>query len=355
MKTWPCKKSTVKIGLSILLLGLLCCATACKKRYLQAQVVTSAGEGKFWVCGSEGFAAFFDGQTYHRRDYPRRSDAPDWAYEIGTSYPATQILIAGGQAYLFSKVGDVLRWETKGWARIATLQAANREFSQLDQVMHNPSGGLLIQFHSDDLVWTRFEDLAKALPKPEKTPTFFTWLGFMDGALTGLGWDDSGNVRAIRRRQGPGKWPILARFEDTKLRHFQGLVRLPDGELAGVALGGLQRTPANKTVDARQEETPTGQLPHFGPDPRVAKAVSEHLGFVAGHAQVEGRGAFLFGAGYTLELTTGTHAVWSCPGADRIPVGAVPIPAGIRLVTRKAGVWDLVDGKCSQVSPPLLK
>jgi hypothetical protein len=341
--------------ISLVLLAGLCSSACSKKRYLQAQVVADAGNGKFWVCGSEGFAAFFDGQTYHRRDYPRRSDAPDWAYEIGTSYPATHILVEAGQAYLFSRIGDVSRWGPQTWTPIATIAPAGSDHAQLNQVLHAPGGGLVILFHSNDLAWTRFEDLAKPLPKPEKTPTFFSWLDFTGEALTGLGWDESGNVRAIRRRRGPGNWPILARFGDTPLRHFQSLVRLPNGELAAVALGGLQRLPAKESVTASRGQPCNAKQVRSGPDPQVAKAVSERLGFVAGQAQVEGRGAFLFGAGDTLELTTGNHAVWDCPGSDRIAVGAVPIPAGIRLVTRKAAVWDLVDGKCSQVSPPLLK
>ncbi len=347
-----------------LVLGVVLIVSACgPKRYTRVHTVTDVGQGQFWVAGSEGFAAFFDGSRFQPRHYPRDDDAPDWAYRHESSAPAARVVLNEGKALLFSHVGDVMVWHTsqQRWERLPVKLSPDRPHRQLNLVIPTPDDKLLIQLHSDLLLWTSLTDLrANRPPKREQTPTYFTWMGYMDRWLVGLGWDNTGNRRAIRRRDPSGRWPTLAVVPTSKeTLHMKGLLMLGDGSLGVVHLGGMARTPkqllgAHITPDTKRPLVHT--LEH---DPWTDEAVSSRLMYISGVANVPRRGAWILGGNGVAEIGKTNQAHWSCPphdgSNDSAAVDAIPTRGGVRLVTPKGAVWDLIDGECKAVHSAFIR
>ncbi|MFO0760159.1 MAG: hypothetical protein U0359_27005 [Byssovorax sp.] len=212
---------------------------------LRAETAVSDGGAGFWVAGTEGFAAYSAGDgTLLRRDYPRAPGAPDYAYEPAM-LPAAHLLLAGGKGgmlFLFTRAGDVLRWQAGSFVKVnVKLETGEPWPPQIDAALESPTGQIAIQIHSDTLLWTTTADLLRGLIlRREKTRGYMTWLGFVDGTLYGIGWDGTGNRRAVHRYDGPSQWTMVGLLPATEGLNGPGaIVRAPGGRLAVVASTGL--------------------------------------------------------------------------------------------------------------------
>jgi hypothetical protein len=329
-----------KLAIAIVALSLLVSAACTKKRYMQAQAVLDAGQGRFWVAGTHGFAAYFDGKKYHRHDYPKTIGAPDWAYDVGTSYPAVHLIkVPDGRIFLFTKISDAFVLRGTSWVKFP-LKLIKDSFEQLDEVRLAPDGRLLFHIHSDILYFASPSEMTAGKFVKEMPPTYFPWMNYIGDKLYAVGWDKSGNVPAIMRRDGPGKWPIVALVEEVNHNYPKGIVDLADGSIAMVAFDGLWR----------RSSLQTGQ---YLKDGKLEALMSKKVSYVDNFCVVPERGLFLFTLGGVYEIGRKQPTFWSCPDCGDMFVGAIPIPAGVRLVSRYGEIWDLVDGVFTSVHPAL--
>ena len=113
----------------------------------RAETVTEA-PGGMWIAGGDGLAAFSDGRTVTRRDYPMKG-APDWAYQYGTpfhnAYPAARVVMLGETPWLVTKYAGVMRWNGAAWEP-RPVRWPLADTHQVDFAARAPNGSLVIQF-----------------------------------------------------------------------------------------------------------------------------------------------------------------------------------------------------------------
>lgn len=196
-----------------------------------AERATDAGSGRAWITGSGGLAVFYDGQR-HPRNYPLEKS--NSRYEVGT-YPAAQVLERAGETYLFTRTGEVYRWDGGRWGRLAIRWKGMEDpYLQVDEVQLLSDGRWLIHLHPDVLLLATHEGFLASKFEELRLPGYCSWVGEVGGQLYGAGWDAGGNQRAVHRREGERwrSWTLPA-------KDVHGVVRTPRSEVAAVVPEGL--------------------------------------------------------------------------------------------------------------------
>lgn len=326
---------------------LVSVASGCTPRYFQADAVTATADGKFWLAGTEGVAGFWDGHSLVERPYPLSDAFESYAYEP-FSYPAARVVMDGATAYLFTRPGEVFRWGGQQWDR---LNVDFRPFAsgnvQVNEVIKTPDGGLLLQLHSDTLLWTTFEGLENNSFEAARTPSYFTAFAFdSQGELFALGWAGDGKTRAIVRRRG-GKWHVIVRLPDG-FEHAKALAVLQSGTIVVVSAGqagfvGPQRTEVDVLT--------VNELAHQGGaevEPSAASWAAAIVTPDAGPPLVVIHGA----ATGVVHLSSSDLRFVPCSVSMSSAIGAVRRKEGVLVVDRQGQIWSLGPDGCSAVSPP---
>ncbi|MBI4956620.1 MAG: hypothetical protein HY908_31675 [Myxococcales bacterium] len=353
-------------ALLVLALGVL--GSGCARTlYPGPENVTPERDGRFWVVGTEGYARYWDGGRYHVRDYPTEGE-PDWAYSPSFGSPAAQVVSVGGEPFLFTRVGEVLRWDGRGWQRRAVrLPGTSYDGStQVDAVRELASGELALQIHSDTLYVGTLAGFEHDAFAKEKTPTYFTWLGRLGGELWGIGWDTGGEVRALERRTAPGSWELVLRLgRDKDLGEPLCALRGGDGRPFVVTERAIVRSPPS-TGEAPPLTAVLPVLPPVAEGAAVARQMPADgaAAYVARcyPANEGARALLLLGAtspgrdANVLELRDGGLVAWHC---DRLSgyeaVGAVPGERGWTVVTRDLGRTEVPGPSCRPAKGPLVQ
>ena len=101
--------------------------------------------------------------------------------------------------------------------------------ARFDRVLSLPDGRLLVQIDSQLLLRGTLDDFLRGHFESEQVPTFFTDIEVAEGRVYGLGWDESGNVRAVFENAGRGWW-LRARLPKEALNDsLSRLLVLDDG------------------------------------------------------------------------------------------------------------------------------
>lgn len=332
------KRALCAVGVCVVMV----LASACSRPEMRPQRVFDAGGGQYWLVGSGGLAQRFDGQRYHDHPYPMDGDAPKWAYEPSAPIGSAHVVPFDGGALLFTKVGEVLRWSPASgrWSKLPVVLDRASPYRQLNTVVRGPDDQVVIQLHSDLIITTTARDLLAGRFAHEPTPGFLTWLGFIHGRLYGLGWDETGNTRAVYRRDAPQRWAMVARLASDQSgpvsNNLVGVAALPDGALGVFHLGGMYRV----------QPDPQAPVSTFERDAHVDALVRRPLGYIKRIEPIARRGAWALGGSGVIELAA-TPQPWSCPQGAGPWLGAVAIPGGVRLVDGEGSAWDLIDGQCT--------
>lgn len=328
--------------------------------YKEPQTVTAEGPNLFWVVGSEGYAARFDGSSFRPHDYPFTSGAPDWAYERGYSdIPAARVVRVDGHSILITRVGDFLRWTGTAWLRlpVSIPSEYGDDFPQIDTVLNTPDGGLLIHVHSQTLLFGTLEAFTRNRYREEKLPSYFTWLGYAGRELYGLGWDASGNIHALLRRDLGGTWVQVALLgRNDPFGEAKCVLALRDGRPVVVNQYAL--------LDPSSEPptvSPTSVLPLIRATttvgeqlamPANAKSVSSCFVVDPDHALLTLSNASSGGSpANVLTADKGRMKAWKCPDAEvAMAVGAIRRGDDWLLVTRELRMSAIPGPACVPVS-----
>ena len=354
-----CRSSIHPVSSSLRSLGFLLVALVwavallgCgRTRYYRAQTVADAGDGQFWLAGTEGVAALWDGRRIVRRDYPLHEDAPDWGYGPMSAGATATILMDGDTPYLFTRVGDVFRRGSHAWERLPVDFRAYAREPQVNAVLRRPGGGLVIQLHSDVLLWTSFADLAVSRFEAARTPTYFTSLSHdPNGTLYGYGWANDGSTRAVAKRTD-GRWEIVAKLgQDPALQHEQGMAVLESGTIV-LAFG--ERVFFIDARSGQYEQRTPAELAYLGGakiDPAGSTAT-----YAARFVTVDGGAPLLFVSGDAtgaVRLSPSDLRFVSC----RVPVfgviGAIARDDDMLVVDSAAQMWSIREQGCTAAAPP---
>jgi hypothetical protein len=401
----------LQVALAALVLAApMGCAAA--PRYFQVDTVTEA-PGGMWIAGTQGVAAFSDGRTVTRRDY--RAAGPSWKYEP-SPVQAARVVMIGGEAWLFSRAGDLMRWGPGGWSSFAARwpPVPSPYPAQVDFAGLGPDGSLLVQLHEATLAWSSPAAIG-ARWTTERTPHYFPWIGWDGGALFGLGWQGSGPMRALYRRAAADHWDLVSALgSEDQAGQVLGVIRIPGGPLAVVANNGLlvveegrpprlveldtllagkhpttqtaalavagaaataqgsaaavQASPGTAAPAAPGAAAPVSRVP-TGHDLQAAGPVVPIMGEGEGKAArtssihavlgASGHGPLLVVYGTQnaiVEIGASGVTVTPCLGLDAWIVGAATTPAGLRLVTRKAALVEVGAGTpCRLVSAAAIR
>lgn len=225
----------------------LCCAALASAgcadpRYPAAQVASAVtiGADRYWVVGRYGFAAEGRGASLHRADFPETGNTPDWAWESTSSeLEGGHVVELSGRIYLLTAGSEVFRRDPTGWHAVPTRFTTNdnppgEDRAQIDDVLVTPEGKALVHVHADELYWIDADGLERSVMKREALPHFFTWLGFVQGRLHGVGW--GGDDRVVFARESAGRWSKVV-VVPKALGTPDGVFPLEDGRL-GIVLGG---------------------------------------------------------------------------------------------------------------------
>ena len=366
-----------------------------------AQTVTEV-PGGMWIAGTDGLAAFSDGRTVVRHDYPFRSRAPSWAY--GTcSYPTARVVRTPTMPWLFTTYADVLRWTGTEWERLPARWPIE-DVHQVDFAALAPDGAFVMQFHSDRLAWSIPGPLAASWAA-EPTPEYYTWLGFFGDSLYGIGWLGHGPGRTLERRTGRERWEVLSELGAVDPI---GAIRIPGGPLAVVtgqallieagdrtarvrpiaAIAGGEHPTARKrlqvampspTPDAPPAPTtsapPAAAVAAPPPAPSAAPERSERAVampsiasdapppssvYVTAVLQGSGHGPMLLVVGTdvaVVEIGERDVRVTPCNAVRGVPIaGAATTPVGLRLVTADLALVAIEPGVgCRVVAPAAIR
>jgi hypothetical protein len=372
-------------------------SSGCASWSPQAQAVTEAPDG-MWIAGTEGFAAFSDGRTVTRRDYPM-SGAPDWAHGLPYGYPMARVVMIAGQAWLFTKYAAILRWSGDRWERAPASWPGIADTHQLDYALRSPAGPLVLQFHAETLAWSMDGSTGTRWTAESTAPQYYTWLGFFGDALFGIGWQ--GLTRTLEHRTGKDHWEVAGLLGSEKdLGEILGAVRIPGGPLAAVVQKGLvivEEGRAGRLIPiaslvAGEHPTARASLAAAGPALNAAPAPNaappppapvsppsppderrpvlkvavdpplpppEKAVWVDAVLQPSGHGPMLVVTGALMavvEIGERALTVTQCPQGTPSIFGAAMTPAGLRLVTRDAVVLALdPEAPCRAVTPPAIR
>jgi hypothetical protein len=386
-------------------------AAACTHPLPRAQTVTEA-PGGMWIAGSEGLAAFSDGRSVTRHDYPMDA-APDWAHLDWSVYPAARVVVIDGRPWLFTVYADVLRWSGAVWDRIPVRWPGVADTHQVDFAGLGPGGTLLMQFHSDTLAWAEDRSIGARWASESTAPQYYTWLGPVGDGLYGTGFLNQGPGRTLERRAGKARWEVVSALgTELAVGDLLGVVRLPGGPLAvvtrrgmlvvgdgpdprnvsiaslvagvyphppahaplqvaGAAPGATVALPSPPPPPAAAPSQPSPAAPASQPIPpderrptlQVAAAPPppppERTLWVDAVLQASGHGPMLLVGGDVtaiVEIGERSVSVTQCPGSTPSIVGAATTPAGLRLVTREAALLGLdPEAPCREVAPPAIR
>lgn len=313
--------------------------------YPEAQTVSDLGDGRFWIAGSDGLAGVYDGQRIVRRDYPMVKSDDDWAYAASSDVPAARVVMLAGNAYLFTRHADVLVWrETRGWQSVdVRFPADSGDRPQVNAVIVAPDGGVVVQLHSKTFAFAASPaDLLASRFRAEAAPTYFTWVGFVEGTLYGVGWDASGYVRALWRHDASGWHQRSSLGKFTESTGFA--LRLPEGPVAVGRTDGL-------LVPSGAAEPERITLQHLGLGPES---------YAVGTATLAGHGPVLLISGNApgvFELGVGVHRLWTVAPSvlEGRVIGAVPLGSGLRVVTSTPLVYDVHESRSVAEAPILVR
>jgi hypothetical protein len=275
------------------------------------------------------------------------SNKPDWAYERRSpDQPSALVVVVEGQTLLFTSGADVLSWSPSGWTRhdVQFPSARGDDQPQLNRVLLLPDRRLLIQLHPDILLLASLSDLLASRFVDERAPTFFTHLEVIDGRVYGLGWDESGNVRAVWARAHVG-WSLVARLgHEADQSSMRGLIMLDDGTPVAVSTAGLLPTSQSSLLAGVESSIPlhapgARQIPHASESVWVEQVFGAQRGQAL--LLLSGREA---PAG--IEIRGANATAFSC-GSELPPlIGAFPHAGSWRLVDSDARPLDLPDAGC---------
>ncbi len=344
-KTCPALETCPALAI---LVGLLWLAGCGHTRYFEVDRVTPTDTRSFWVAGSEGLAGFYDGFQMVRHDYPMVDGANEYAYAFGGRHiPIARVVMDDRVPHLFTRHADILRFDGLEWQPLDVKLPGD----QINAVMRTPEGGLLIVMHSDLLLWTSFGQLAAGQWRATRAPTFFQWLGFIDGQLYGIGFDEGGNRLAIAKRVNK-KWRIVGRVtHGDGFREPVGMVRLHDGSLA--AFGSSKVAIINEELDQNK----LLELSDWLSQQQLLDMtkLTKSQVYLSRLIVVDGLAPLLFvGANQSLVIELGqpSRVHEKCHLDGYRVVGAIADEAGEPvLVGRQGGLWSLDDGKCHVLSP----
>lgn len=343
--------------------------------------MASGPEGRYWVSGTEGFAAVSDGTALVRSDYPMDKGAPDYAYAPSV-FPAAHLLAVGGQMFLWTRYGDSMvfrggRWEPLPGA--GTRSSEEDTPAQVNAVKLAPDGRIVLHIHSTTLLWTSVEEFRRGIFKREELPIYMTWLGFFGPTLYGLGWQ--GEQRAVWMRENPGKWKVLEALPAEILERSEpyglirprgmpisvvfskGLIQLrEEGGTAFLSLETLLKPPAPKPLPQQNQEQSQQQQSQEQSQQRPAQIAGASAALVPGLNYImrvftpNGRDPIFLVSGANtgvLELHPDGPVFTRCPEAFSAR-GAVAVGDALRLITHYAEQIDVRAGGCKSVSPPLI-
>jgi hypothetical protein len=377
----------------------------CVRSAPEAQTVTEV-PGGMWIAGTDGLAAFSDGRTVVRHDYPFRSRAPDWARGRG-SYPTARVVRTPTMPWLFTSYADVLRWTGTEWERLPARWPIE-DVHQVDFAALAPDGAFVMQFHSDRLAWSIPGPLAASWAAERTPDQYYTWLGFFGDSLHGIGWLGHGPGRTLERRTGRERWEVLSELGAVDPI---GVVRIPGGPLAVVtgqalliaadgrtarvhpiaAIAGGEHPTARKRLQiampsSTPDAPPASPAPATSAPPVASVAVTPPATsappepseravampsiasdapppssvYVTAVLQGSGHGPMLLVAGadvVVVEIGERDVMVTPCGAVRGLPIaGAATTPAGLRLVTADLALVALEPGVgCRVVAPAAIR
>lgn len=325
-------------------------AVGCSRRHPVVESVVRTDDGTLWVAGSEGLAGYYVADRFVREDYPRPGPRSQYGH---ASYPAARVLHHDGTLFLFTRHGEAHRWEGGRWVSVLDqFPSRTGTRGQVDWVIETPDGRLLIQIHARLLAWASRQELATSRFELETTPTFFTSLAFVGGTLHGLGWADDGNTPAFRRRDGPGRWPVLATLPNQEVTGtLLGVVDLGQGTPAVVAGRGLFILAGDQV-----ELVAVNAMLRQAGVPIDVQAQRET--WIIEYVQVTGQSPLyrLHGADPgLLGRESGQSLFRACPTANNGLAGAFRIGSTLRVVTRDGSILDLEGERCRLVRPRVIE
>jgi hypothetical protein len=344
-------------------------AIACAPRWQQVDVVTAAPGGA-WLAGSEGVAAFTDGTSIVRRDYPVKPF--DDAYEP-FSIPAARVVLYAGEPWLFTRSGTVFRWSAGSWiAASAQLPWAREKGVQVDQALLAPDGGVVVQLHGDRLLSTT---AIGAAWREERLPGYCDRIAFVGDTLFAVGWQ--GDTRAVFRRSPAGRWEVAALLRaDDGFRDPYAIVRTPGGPPAVVASngvyvleeGGPRFVPADAIAAGVHPAPAVVQVAAAEPAKtavvarpaavasQVAAPAARPSTWITGVATAAGHGPLLFlGGKVTGVAELGLREVTVMPCDPQMNfVGAVASGDALRVVTQYGALWNVTPSGCTCIGRQVL-
>lgn len=295
-------------------------------RSARVETVTDLGAGRYWAAGTEGLAVYHDGAP-SPRPYEPADGAFDGAYGANAGVPVARVVRVAGEPLLFLRHAEVRAWRGERWASLPVKfpGEAGRERGQIDHVLEGPAGEIVVHLHDRTLLWTTPGGLLRSEFTPERAPTYFTWLGYVRGELAGLGWDDSGNVRALWLRGTAGGWRLVCRLAAPRDGGSPLAVIAVPGRGLGVAYAtGLYEPAEAGRADAFRP------LVHLAAGPADREGAWKGVSLV-GTSTPAGRGPLLLFAGArsgALELGAGEHTLWAADTSAATPIGVVTDAGG---------------------------
>jgi hypothetical protein len=365
-----------------------------------ARAVFDPASERYWVTGNYGFAAEGRAGKLTRADYEEPDGAPDWAWDTMMS-PGGFVVELEGLVYLFTHGGQVLRRDGARWTQLDVDLVPDQDSEQINDAFVGPDGRLVLHVHSQLIFLGDRAGLERGVLVREPTPSFYTWIGHVDGVLHGLGWDETGNVRALHRRTGPRRWEVITRLPINDPSDSSAIFAFGDRGDVAVVLGGeiavVDRRGAARTatvediVGPRHPRAPLQiagdapaplQVPEAAPVPLPLPAPTpaptptpsgdypgpERAPGARAPAPYKLRGVFPLRAGHTaLQLDGAGSEVIAVVGRDGVRFFSCDILQVRRVVaviegrdrlfaiTDRASVVELgADGACGEPQPPLL-
>lgn len=337
------------LRIALFVLSFTICAAGCSRRQYHVESVVRGRDGKIWVTGTDGLAGYFTKTGFIRADYHCGRRDFRGAYHTYMDMPASQLALHGGEPYLFTRRGEVSRWSQGGWRslKVRLPSTTGSEYPQINVVFKAPDGRLLIQIHSEVLVWATQSEMESGGFTQERTPTYFTSLAFVDGTLYGIGYRDSGNVQVLRRREGPESWPEVARLPgDIQNDSYLGIIDWGSRTAALVTSQGVY-VPSNGEMVMVTIPDLLRRAGRQGPELSPASATVARVVRVSGGPSLLQLHGTPPTGGLLAVFDQQTLAFWPC--------GLPPLAGGIHfdnktwVVARDGAIYELGDGQCPMV------
>jgi hypothetical protein len=346
------------------LLAVLLLSGCARHTWVQAETVATAPDGRIWIAGTEGLAAYIEPYRVVRADYPL-GGVPDWARAPST-FPAAQPVVVGAQLLLVTRAGQFFVWTLAGWAPAAVDLGEAQP--QVNYAAATRDGRVLLHVHGHRLVWL---DPNTQSTVHEEMPQYMEPVRLIGSEVFAVGWQGSGSRRVLRRRDAAGQWSDIALLPTnvTDVRDilrvggrpamviYQGLLVVDDG-LQLVSIDDMVEPPKRPLVLAA-DPNDRAVAPSAAPEPRSTSATdwtvpSARHTILGSRVDSEGR-AYLY--------AVGSHSGIVDLEARRFYVCSLPNNiAGVfrdrdvtRIVTSDAAIFELMPkGTCLERYPGLI-